>query len=105
MTYYTQPIKLPKTARDALANALQRIINLLEAEDQREALLMTVDLWHDVDCGHWDDAMSDTKAWDAVIESARQTHAAEIAAAYDRGVAQGAYDAKARIAKVLGLAA
>jgi hypothetical protein len=47
-TYYSRAIAMPTTTRDGLANAIQQIINELEAGNAREALLQAVDVLDDV---------------------------------------------------------
>lgn len=47
---YSQPITAPANAQQGLTNAVQLIINLLEAGNAHEALLQAVDLREDVSC-------------------------------------------------------
>lgn len=49
-TYYSREIELPKTKQDAMANAIQFIINNIEAGKSQEALLQAVNLLDDVRC-------------------------------------------------------
>jgi hypothetical protein len=47
-TYYSAPVTLPTTKREGLCNAVQLIINAMEAEQHQSALLATVDLLNDI---------------------------------------------------------
>ena len=48
MSYYSEEIKKPKNMQEGLANFVQMIVNELEAGNEREALLMAVDLKNDI---------------------------------------------------------
>jgi hypothetical protein len=51
MMYYTREITMPKDKQEGLANFVQMIINELEADNTREALLKAVDLHGDIVSG------------------------------------------------------
>jgi len=61
MTYYTAEIKMPTTKREGLENFIQMIINHLEADNTREALLTAVDLRQDVTSGIYDQAITESE--------------------------------------------
>ena len=103
-TYYSQPIEMPKTKRDGLANFVQIIINKIEAGQSREALLSAVDLLDDIVCGNYDDAMSDAKGHSAIIREMEAKHMTEIIEAGQSGQNNGIALEKARMAAALGLA-
>lgn len=105
MTYYSKEITLPTTKRDGLENFLQIIINKLEAGDKNEALLATVDLLHDVQCGAYDDAMADSKGRDLLGKEIQAKHTAEIIKTAEVNYERGVSDEKARMAKALKLVA
>jgi hypothetical protein len=46
--HYSRPLTMPQNKREGLANAVQIIINVLEAGDAHEALMQAVNLLDDV---------------------------------------------------------
>ena len=55
MTYYSREIQMPGTRKEGLCNYVQMVINRLEAEDYREALLTAVGLLDDLSGSVYDD--------------------------------------------------
>lgn len=47
-TYYTRPVTTPKNMQEGLANAVQLVINAIEAGEYQDALLLAVDLHGDI---------------------------------------------------------
>jgi hypothetical protein len=106
---YSRGIKMPKTRKEGLCNFVQMIINNLEAERHREALLIAADLLDTLE-GDANPFASITADKDnKLIEELSRKHATEIAdaiiLAHNEGHQQGVSDEKARMARQLGLAA
>ena len=104
MTYYTRDIEMPKTKRDGLANFVQLIINSAEAGDAREAMLKGVDLLDDIQCGNYDDAMTDAKAINTALNEQIARHQTEITDAYQRGFSDGVENARTKLTQMLDTA-
>lgn len=109
MAYYSRELKTPVTRLDGLLNFVQMVINRLEAGEHHEALMVAVDLW-DTLHGTANPFASITADKDnALIEEINRKHALEkadaIVRAHADGFAKGEQAEKARMAKVLGLAA
>lgn len=106
---YSAKIEMPKTRLDGLCNFVQMVINQIEAENPREALLTAVDLL-DTLRGQSNPFSSVTAEKDnAMLAELKRQHAAEVSEAiikaHAEGFAKGEIAEKARMAQVLGLAA
>lgn len=109
MTYYSKPIKQPATRKEGLLNFVQMIINRIEAEDHREALMLAVDLL-DTLAGNANPYADVTDgisrpAMDAELKALSDLHREQMATHGQRMFDKGQEAAKADMARLLGLAA
>ncbi len=102
-TGYSREIGMPKTKRDGLANFVQMVINRIEINDSREALLLAVDLLEDINCGLYDDAMTDAKAANTAISELTAKQDRKTQDAYQRGHDAGVHAEQARVTTLLGI--
>lgn len=109
-TYYSREITAPTTRQQGFQNFVQMIINQLEADNPREALLMAVDLLDSIS-GKSNPYTSVTQAEDALlrrtVDDLNAKHAKAMAKAITdatrAGIDEGRRLQKQETAKKLGL--
>ena len=107
--YYSREIKMPATKLEGLQNFVQMIINAIERDDARAALLTAVDLLDDLSSkSNPYSEITDGKGNMQIVKLQEQ-HSNELADAIKKahadGVEAGVSQERARIANMLGVAA